>query len=172
MNALMRREPWPLQRRAMQPADLLAVVNVETRAYGHPWSRGNFSDSLAAGYVAEVLESCDPGRDSVVGLVGYFVAMPGIDELHLLNITVAPEWQGGGHGSALLAVVQAHATERGLGTLWLEVREGNHRARALYRRHGFAEVGLRRHYYPAAVGREHAVVMSRTSARRGEGASP
>lgn len=154
MNALITPQPWPLQRRDMLAADLASVVNVEVRAYSHPWSRGNFIDSLAAGYVAELLES------SVAGVVGYFVAMPGVDELHLLNITVAPDWQGRGHGSALLDVVQARAIERGLGMLWLEVRESNHRARALYRRRGFAEVGLRRGYYPAAIGREDAVVMS------------
>jgi [ribosomal protein S18]-alanine N-acetyltransferase len=154
MNALITPRPWPLARRTMLAADLAAVVNVESRAYGHPWSRGNFIDSLAAGYIAELLDSRD------AGVVGYFVAMPGVDELHLLNITVAPEWQGRGHGSALLDVVQAHATECGLSTLWLEVRESNHRARALYRRRGFAEVGLRRAYYPAAGRREDAVVMS------------
>ncbi len=150
----------------MGSADLAAVLNVETRAYSHPWTRGNFIDSLAAGYIAELLDAGD------AGLVGYFVAMPGVDELHLLNITVAPEWQGRGHGSALLDIVQAHAAERGLATLWLEVRESNHRARALYRRRGFAEVGLRRAYYPAAQQREHAVVMSLPLVRRDGGWSP
>lgn len=154
MNALITPQPWPLQRRAMRAVDLAAVLNVEARAYSHPWSRGNFIDSLAAGYIAEMLDSHD------AGVVGYFVAMPGVDELHLLNLTVAPDWQGRGHGSALLDAVRAHAAERRLTTLWLEVRESNHRARALYRRRGFAEVGLRRGYYPAASGREDAVVMS------------
>lgn len=166
MNALFTPQPWPLQRRDMLAADLVGVVNVEVRAYSHPWSRGNFIDSLAAGYVAELLES------SLAGVVGYFVAMPGVDELHLLNITVAPDWQGRGHGSALLDVVQARAIERGLGTLWLEVRESNHRARALYRRRGFAEVGLRRGYYPAASGREDAVVMSLRLGPGGLGGAP
>ena len=150
----------------MGSVDLAAVLNVETRAYSHPWTRGNFIDSQAAGYIAELLDAGD------AGLVGYFVAMPGVDELHLLNITVAPEWQGRGHGSALLDIVQAHAAERGLATLWLEVRESNHRARALYRRRGFAEVGLRRAYYPAAQQREHAVVMSLPLVRRDGGWSP
>jgi ribosomal-protein-alanine N-acetyltransferase len=93
------------------------------------------------------------------GVVGYFVAMPGVDELHLLNITVAPAWQGQGHGQALLDVVMAQARARQLALLWLEVRQSNQRARALYRRRGFAEVGQRKGYYPAAGGREDAVVM-------------
>lgn len=145
-------EPRPAHR-GMALADLDAVAGIEAQAYRFPWSRGNFADSLAAGYLAEVLEC---RRD---GLLGYFVAMPGVDELHLLNITVAPGWQGRGHGQALLQVVQAHGQRLGLATLWLEVRQGNHRARALYRRRGFAEVGQRRGYYPAADGREDAVVM-------------
>ena len=151
MNAQLQPR---LSRRAMGLRDLDAVLAVETAAYSHPWSRGNFIDSLAAGYQAELLE------DSAGGLVGYFVAMPGVDELHLLNITVAPAWQGQGHGSALMQAVRALAQQLGLATLWLEVRESNHRARALYARLGFAEVGLRRGYYPAAARREDAVVMS------------
>ena len=141
--------------RAMTSADLTRVLAIEVGAYGFPWSRGNFIDSLAAGYLAEVL----PGRDG--GLLGYFVAMPGVDEMHLLNITVAPDHQGRGHGRAMLDAVQARCLERRLPMLWLEVRAGNHRARALYRQRGFAEVGLRRGYYPAPQGqREDAVVMS------------
>ena len=133
--------------------DLDAVVAVEARAYSWPWSRGNFIDTLAAGHIAEVLEDRD------AALLGYFVAMTGVDELHLLNVTVAPEWQGRGHGSALLEAVIEHGRQLGLAALWLEVRLSNHRARALYARRGFAEVGLRRAYYPAAGGREDAVVM-------------
>jgi ribosomal-protein-alanine N-acetyltransferase len=150
MNALLQPPPW---RRAMALHDLDAVLAIEVRAYGWPWSRGNFIDTLAAGHVAEVLE------DREAGVIGYFVAMTGVGELHLLNVTVAPEWQGQGHGSALLEAVVAHGLARGLAELWLEVRESNHQARALYARRGFAEVGLRRGYYPAAGRREDAVVM-------------
>jgi ribosomal-protein-alanine N-acetyltransferase len=156
MNALWRlaeRGTLPAARRGMTLSDLDAVRAIEQRAYSFPWSRGNFIDSLAAAYLAEVLLADDGA------LLGYFIAMTGVDELHLLNITVAPEHQGRGHGQRLLAVVQAHGRRLGLATLWLEVRAGNHRARALYRVCGFAEVGLRRAYYPAAGGREDAVVM-------------
>jgi ribosomal-protein-alanine N-acetyltransferase len=160
LNALLSPR---LQRRALTMRDLDAVVAVETRAYSHPWSRGNFTDSLAAGYLAELLHTGD-GE-----VVGYFVAMGGVDELHLLNITVAPEWQGQGHGRGLMAVLRGHALERRLATLWLEVRQSNERARALYRALGYVEVGLRRAYYPAAGRREDAVVMR--LAVGGEGAA-
>jgi ribosomal-protein-alanine N-acetyltransferase len=143
------------ERRPMTVHDLDAVVAIENAAYGFPWTRGNFIDTLAAGYLAEVLE----GRED--GVVGYFVAMAGVDELHLLNVTVAPPRQGHGHGHALLDAVAGHGRRLGMATLWLEVRSSNLRARALYRRRGFAEEGVRRNYYPAAAGRrEDAVVMS------------
>ena len=143
----------PPKRRPMTVADLGPVMVLEMQAYSHPWSHGNFVDSLAAGHLCEVLE-CDE-------LAGYFVAMVGVDELHLLNLTMGRRWQHQGHGSALLQAVLAHARSRRLASVWLEVRASNVRARALYARRGFNEVGLRRGYYPAAGGREDAVVMSR-----------
>lgn len=142
--------------RAMSVADLDHVMAVETQAYGHPWSRGNFTDSLAAGHLAEVLHDAD-GQT----LLGYFVAMPGVQELHLLNITVAPTRQQQGWGLLLLREVRARAHARKLGAIWLEVRAGNVRARAIYRTFGFVERGTRRGYYPASSSRrEDAVVMS------------
>jgi [ribosomal protein S18]-alanine N-acetyltransferase len=143
-------------RRPMSVADIGAVMAIEGAAYRFPWTGGNFIDSLAAGYLAEVIEAPD-GE-----LIGYFVAMPSVGELHLLNLTIAPERQGRGHGSALLEAVRAHATELGLGAMWLEVRDSNERARALYRRGGFAEVGRRRGYYPAEGGRREDAIVMRT----------
>ncbi len=154
MSALFSAEPHT--RRAMTVADVDAVLDIETRAYAHPWTRGNFIDSLAAGYLAEVLLLGARGQARVVG---YFLALVGVGELHLLNLTVAPEWQGRGLGHALLDGVQAAAGERGHALLWLEVRASNQTARTLYQRRGFVEVGVRRAYYPVAGGREDAIVM-------------
>lgn len=150
MNARLQPK---LRRRAMTVRDIDAVQTIEAAAYSFPWSRGNFIDSLAAGYTAEVLED-----DGVP--VAYFVAMLGVDELHLLNITVAPPFQGQGHGQLLLGAVQDLGRRHGLAQLLLEVRRSNSRAQTLYRRCGFVDVGLRRGYYPAAQGREDAIVMS------------
>lgn len=143
-----------LALRPMELRDLDAVMAIEQGSYAFPWTRGNFIDSLAAGYHARVLAGAD-------GLAGYLVAMTGVDEMHLLNITVAAAWQGRGLAQRMLDVLEADARALALPMLWLEVRESNHRARALYRRRGFAEVGLRRGYYPAAFSkREDAIVMS------------
>lgn len=138
----------------MVAADIDLVLAIEASAYSHPWTRGNFIDALAAGYRAE-LRFDEAGR-----LVGYAVALPGFEETHLLNITVAPARQRGGHGAALLLRLADWARLRGDGALWLEVRQSNQGARALYERFGFVEVGCRRGYYPAdRQQREDAVVM-------------
>ncbi len=150
-------QPAP-QLMAMGSADLAEVLAIEQRAYAVPWTYGNFIDSIAAAYEAFVL------RDAEDTLLGYFLAMKGVDEMHLLNITVAPEWHGRGLARRLLDEVCQLCRARGCGQLWLEVRVSNQRARAVYARYGFAEVGLRRGYYPADPalpgGREDAVLMS------------
>lgn len=141
-------------QRAMRGSDLARVLAIEQRVYGFPWTAGNFADSLAAGYIAELRVDADDI------LLGYCVAMPGVDEMHLLNLTVVPEHQHRGHARALLDALQAHCRAQGAATLWLEVRAGNARARRLYERRGFAAVGQRARYYPAAHGeREDAIVM-------------
>jgi len=135
--------------------DLDAVAAVEVAAYDFPWTRGNFIDSLAAGYVARLL------RSSSGGLIAYFIAMKGVDEMHLLNITVAPAEQGKGHARRMLDELVALCRVQAADRLWLEVRESNLRARELYARYGFRHIGVRRGYYPALHGkREDASVMS------------
>jgi len=154
MNAVLRR--WN-RLHPMTLVHLDEVMAIEAAAYPFPWTRGNFIDSLASGYPARVLFDGDR-RDHVIG---YFVAMEGVDELHLLNLTVVPTEQGRGHGRAMLDALAAMCRDLRSPQLWLEVRVSNTRAREIYRRYGSREVGLRRGYYPAAEGqREDACVMS------------
>jgi [ribosomal protein S18]-alanine N-acetyltransferase len=130
------------------------VVAIERTAYEHPWTRGNFSDSIRSGYQAQVL-----GANGVV--LGYFVAMKGVDEVHLLNITVAPIYQSQGWGRVMLDALATWSRGQGAQWLWLEVRASNTRAQRIYLRHGYRRVGERKRYYPANHGkREDAVVMS------------
>jgi ribosomal-protein-alanine N-acetyltransferase len=146
----------PPALRSMTAAMLDAVLAIEVQAYAFPWTRGNFVDSLAAGYVMRVLQTA--GGD----LLGYFVAMPGFEEMHLLNITVAPAHQRAGHARAMLAQLFRLSVLRETASVWLEVRESNARARALYVSEGFVEAGRRRDYYPAPQGRrEDAILMTR-----------
>ena len=147
----------------MTQAALTQVANVEQSAYKYPWTRGNFSDSLNAGYAAQMLL----GGQTNPELLGYFVAMKGVDETHLLNITVAPAYQKQGWGRLMLDALALWSRGEGAQWLWLEVRASNLPAKALYTRYGFREVGLRKSYYPEGgisllglPAREDAVVMS------------
>lgn len=137
----------------MTESRLEEVVALERRAYSHPWTRGNFTDSLRSGYQAQLL--C--GGDT---LIGYFVAMKGVDEVHLLNITVDPALQGQGWGRVMLDALALWSRGQGAQWLWLEVRTSNLRAQQVYLRYGYRRVGERRNYYPAEQGREDAIVMS------------
>ncbi len=139
----------------MTAAQLDAVLAIEVSAYAFPWSRGNFVDSLAADHPSRVL------HDARGEILGYFVAMAGVDEMHLLNITVAPAAQGRGHARFLIDALIGLCRRQRARELWLEVRASNIRARAMYERLGFLQLGVRKGYYPAPFGRrEDAVVMS------------
>jgi len=140
--------------RPMSESDVDAVLAIEQRAYPFPWTRGNFKDCLAAGYRCEVAE-----QDG--NLVAYSVLSSGAGEGHVLNCCVAPAHQGRGIGRELMRRMMADAKAFGIATLFLEVRPSNRRAIDLYEHLGFEAIGLRRGYYPAADGREDALVMRR-----------
>jgi len=138
----------------MTQDDLDAVIAIEQTAYSHPWTRGHFRDSLNPLFEAQCL--CLDGE-----LLGYFLAMHGVDEMHLLNITVAPAHQGQGWGHMMLDALSLMSRHAGAQWLWLEVRQSNQRALQVYARYGFKQVSIRKDYYPAGrLQREHAVVMS------------
>ena len=157
MSAVLKPAPSSAVEAHLEPLTaerLPTVLAVEQSVYSHPWTRGNFIDALAAGYQAQLL---------VAGgqILGYFVAMPGVQEAHLLNITVAPAFQRQGWAHVMLDALALWARGQGAQWLWLEVRASNTRARQVYEAHGYQQVGLRKRYYPASDGeREDAVVMS------------
>ncbi|MBA4254849.1 MAG: ribosomal-protein-alanine N-acetyltransferase [Polaromonas sp.] len=169
----MSLRPTPPGQRELQLVpltldDLDTVWEMEKRAYTHPWSRLNFQDSLQSGYPAHMLttpalpgDAVHPLTASGQLLLGYWVAMQVLDEVHLLNIAVAPEHRRQGWGQVLLQSLATQALAQGAQWLWLEVRTGNAPARGLYQRFGFQPMGVRKEYYPAGHGqREDAVVMN------------
>lgn len=139
--------------RAMHLDDLEGVVALETEAYEFPWTYGIFRDCVRAGYECWVLASPS-------ALIGYSVLSVAASEAHLLNVCVARAHQGAGHGTRLVRrmidLARWHRAER----MFLEVRPSNARAVALYDHIGFNEIGRRPNYYPAARGREDAIVMA------------
>lgn len=138
----------------MTDVHLDAVTALEQQAHPHPWQQRHFVDCLASGYAAQLLMTGDR-------LLGYFVAMKGVEEVHLLNLAVAPACQRQGLARTLLEALALWSRGQDAQWLWLEARASNTRALHIYKAHGFRQVGVRRRYYPAAHGaREDAVVMS------------
>lgn len=166
-HATSQTQPRHVQFAPMAVSDLDTVVALEQSAYAHPWSRKHFADSLAAGHPALLLlgqpgpqEAAAVTRPDGLLLLGYWVAMRGVDEVHLLNITVAPAHQRQGWARCLLDALCLWARGQGAHCLWLEVRAGNAPAQALYQACGFQTVGQRKGYYPTGqFQREDALVM-------------
>ena len=150
MSAVLKDEP---QLAAMTEADLDAVLAIENAIYTHPWTRGNFADSLRTGYCCRTWRR---GGE----LIGYFVLLAAAGEAHLLNLSIAATVQRRGHGAALLREAMRLARELGARHMYLEVRPSNLAGQALYGRYGFKRIAVRRGYYPAKNGREDALVLS------------
>jgi ribosomal-protein-alanine N-acetyltransferase len=135
-------------------ADLDAILAIEDRVHSHPWTRGNFVDSFCSGHVAFGL------RNQYNQLVGYFLLMPILDELHLLTFAVDVPFQKQGFAKLLLQHMRDYAVAQNALSLLLEVRVSNVRAQSVYAAFGFSEIGRRKAYYPVHGGeREDAVVM-------------
>lgn len=156
MNSVLKQDKeWQkLCFSKMNVTDIEDVIAVEQNAYPFPWTRGNFLDSLDSGYEAWVL------RDEDSRLLGYFLMMYAVEEVHLLNITVRPDRQGQGLGRKLLDQLIALARDAGMHAVLLEVRPSNNHALMVYHHLGFVQIGQRKNYYPAAgARREDAIVM-------------
>jgi len=138
--------------RPMEQRDVPAVLALEERAYDYPWTKGIFSDCLRVGYHSFVLEKNDV-------IVAYVLMKTVMNEAHVLNLCVAPELRRQGLARTLLEYVIDLAEKLKVVSLFLEVRESNVVALALYQKTGFDEIGIRRNYYPAAVGRENAIMF-------------
>jgi len=151
MSAVLARARPTL--RPMTERDLSLVASIERKAYPFPWSATIFRDCLRVGYSCWLAE--------VDGLVaGYAILSVASGEAHILNLCVAPEWQGRGVGRALLDRLVFLARYHRAQGVFLEVRPSNVAARRLYERAGFLEVGRRPRYYPADEDREDAIIMS------------
>jgi len=155
MSAVLKDLP---ELRPMREAELPEVLAIENAIYTHPWTHGNFADSVRAGYECWTYRM--NGGRSNGELIGYFILMAAAGEAHLLNLSIAGRHQRRGHGSALLHEAIAIARRRGAKSVFLEVRPSNPGAQNLYARFGFRKIAVRRDYYPAPFGREDALVFS------------
>ncbi len=141
-----------MRLREMNPSDLDGVMRIEKGVHAHPWTRGNFTDALNSDSICKVYEDGEQ-------MLGYVVLMPAVDEMQLLNISIASEHQRKGLGCKLLGKVMEIARGMNMRRMLLEVRSSNAVALGLYCETGFSQIGLRRGYYLADNGREDAIVM-------------
>ena len=141
---------WMPRLRRMEPHDLPAVLAIEEAVFGDDaWPASFFERDLAnehSTYVVLELISNGPmaARAELAGYAGYWLLE---DEANLMNIAVAPAWQGRGLGEYLLRNVLTRMQAEGAAACTLEVRVGNASAQALYSKLGFAVTGRRKRYY-------------------------
>lgn len=141
--------------RPMQRSDIKVLAEIESAAYEFPWELETFRSCFKIGYHCWVGERA---RE----VVGYGISTIGAGESHVLNLCVAPNWQGRGYGRVILQKLIDEATRFKADSLFLEVRPSNPNAIKLYRSVGFNEIGMRKDYYPSRNnGREDALVMAR-----------
>jgi len=141
--------------------DVPGIHALETLSFSDPWTPDSFRAMIAQPLVLATVAEQD-GR-----VVGYCIAWAIGDEAELVNLCVAPELRGTGLGGRLLDGLLATLDGRGGAAVYLEVRDSNEAAQALYRGRGFLASGRRKGYYRHPA--EDAVVMRRPPAERGGG---
>jgi [ribosomal protein S18]-alanine N-acetyltransferase len=147
--------------RPMTGSDLATVHALDCASHLTPWSRGNFSDALAAGNLCLVIEQKG-------AVVAYAVLQLAAGEAELLTMAVAPSMRRRGVGRQLLEELLASASTYRAVSCWLEARVSNTAAIGLYRAAGFADCGWRKGYYQTDSGREDALMMRRLLRPAGE----
>lgn len=139
----------------MDESDLDWVMLVEQKNHTHPWSRAGFELALHEGLNYMLLDSQNQS-------LGYCCLLPVLDELHLLNLSVAIDFQRRGVAKQALQSVFSRFENTQYSVVLLEVRRSNKVARNLYKTEGFVQDGVRKHYYQCEVqGREDAILMSK-----------
>jgi len=140
--------------RPMHELDIPVVAAIEKAAYQFPWSEGIFRDCLRVGYVCRIID--------VAGDVGgYGIMSVGAGEAHILNVCIRDEFRSRGFARKVMLYLLERARTAGMSEAFLEVRPSNVAAARLYHSLGFEQVGIRRGYYQASVGREDAAVLRR-----------
>jgi ribosomal-protein-alanine N-acetyltransferase len=148
--------PRPLAFRRMREADLPRVMEIERAAFSHPWSEELVRRELGHEFSTVLLATEDGPAGPVLGFAVVWLVH---DELHVLNVAVAPEARRRGVARSILDRVERDARDQGARVSMLEVRRSNAPAIALYLSLGYREVGVRPRYY--AEDGEDALVMDK-----------
>jgi len=137
----------------MSTADVPAIFDIEERAYEHGWTEGILRDCIRVGYLCWTVEWDQQ-------IIGYGILSVGAGEAHLLNLAIDPKFQRRGLGRRVLRFLMDVAHKQGAESIFLEVRDSNKSAIALYLDQGFNQIGIRNDYYPTDNGREDAIMMA------------
>ena len=139
--------PGVLLRQAHAP-DLAALVALEAACYSHPWTAAQIEEEMAVAPPGGlfVLEG-PPRQDAVTGICAYCAFRLVLDEMHVMNLAVAPRARRRGLGRRLLGFALRRAARAGARVAFLELRAGNRAALALYESLGFRPLSRRRAYY-------------------------
>jgi ribosomal-protein-alanine N-acetyltransferase len=129
-----------------------AILEIERRSFPTPWSERAFMSELTQNAYAHYIVALH--GDRVIGYAGMWLIL---DEAHVTNIAVHPDYRGRHVGELLLGDLERRARAQGCTRMTLEVRPSNAVAQRLYRKHGFAPRGLRPGYYTDT--REDAIIM-------------
>lgn len=157
MDGSPDRSEGALAFRPMRPEDLERVLEIQRSAFAHPWSRDLLAREMAHDWSSILLAvEPAPGGEAVLGAVVFWLVH---DEVHVLNVAVAPEARRRGVARALMEQAERRGVERGARLATLEVRRSNQPALELYRSLGYRRVGVRPRYY--AEEGEDAIVMER-----------
>ena len=140
--------------RAAEQMDIDAIVRVENACFSTPWSIDAIKHEICENKLADFMIACDE-EDNIVGYIGIWTLL---DECQINKIAVMPEKRKIGIGKTILNHVIELTRDMGVKSWYLEVRESNTAAQALYRSSGFSSVGTRKNYYINPV--EDAVLMS------------
>ena len=140
--------------RPMQEVDLTAVIKLEKQSYLFPWPSWIMRRALRTGFSCWVVER----RGEILG---YGIMSMRKELVHIMNMCVAKRYRSQGIGRRILIQMLVAARAHNCVRAWLEVRPNNYSAIHLYKRLGFRKIGMRKNYYPARWGRQHALIMTR-----------
>ena len=135
--------------------DLAGVMEVDRSSFAAPWSREMYNAELQNSGVSSIVVLRTP-ECRVAGYCSYWLV---VDEVHINNVAVRPEYRGRGFGRCLVERVLRDGRSRGAIRALLEVRRGNAAARQLYEYLGFAAIGVRQAYYSEPV--DDALVLAK-----------
>ncbi len=130
------------------------AIHVESQF--SPWKLSTFADCFTKPYYGVLALDGE-------ALVGYAIVLEVLDEATLMDIAVTENERGKGIGKALVDFVLLTSKTNGMSEIWLEVRESNASAIALYEKKGFEHIETRKHYYATSAGKEHAKIMKWTN---------